>query len=655
MMNSVPAGRRRDDRRGVRRERAARRGRRASLPGSLGSVSAERTGGLVEIVDTTTRDGNQSLWGATGLTTRDVLAIAPTMDRVGFHAVDFTSSTHMAVAVRFHHEDPWERLRLVSAAMPNTPLSTHHHRHAVHLLAARRRGRACGSCSAARSATGSAGCRSPTRPTIPASLRRMAAIAREEGVEEIVIGLTYSVSPVHTDAYYAERAAAMADCADVDRLYLKDPGGLVTVDAVRELAPHFLRAAGERRSSSTATARSGSPRSSTWRGRAARLPASCTRRSRRWRNGTSNPAAETTLRNLAATGSPTGSTPRLSRRSPRTSGTCAREGAAARARPQDYDAAYYHHQMPGRHGDDDAPQLEELRRPELFDAALEETGRVREEFGWPIIVTPFSQFVGTQAVMNVMGEERWANVPDETYPLLPRRTSGSRRRRRTRRRRARALAAARAELRDLEPLRLEARERVPPADLGRGAAAAADDAAEQVDAIGAPEPVRAVPGGCRSPRVPSAIRWRGCWTRLRDDRRSRICGSRPTTNSSSGVVRTERLARRTRARRSSRRATPRPRASRDVPELRELERGGRSRRRPRGGAASCVIHQEKCSARQTRRRQVSDTRRAPRVAGLVPAASASASTRTSAIARLRPFAPVGGTMCAASPARKRRP
>ena len=77
----------------------------------------------VDVVDTTTRDGNQSLWSATGLTTPDVLAIAPTMDRVGYHALDFTSSTHMAVSVRFHREDPWERIRLVSAAMPNTPLS----------------------------------------------------------------------------------------------------------------------------------------------------------------------------------------------------------------------------------------------------------------------------------------------------------------------------------------------------------------------------------------------------------------------------------------------------------------------------------------------------------------------------------------------------
>ena len=82
-------------------------------------MTAART---IEFVDTTTRDGNQSLWSATGLTTPDVLAIAPVLDRVGYHALDFTSSTHMAVSVRFHQEDPWERMRLVSAAMPATPL-----------------------------------------------------------------------------------------------------------------------------------------------------------------------------------------------------------------------------------------------------------------------------------------------------------------------------------------------------------------------------------------------------------------------------------------------------------------------------------------------------------------------------------------------------
>ena len=58
--------------------------------------------------------------------------------------------------------------------------------------------------------------------------------------------------------------------------------------------------------------------------------------------------------------------------------------------------------------------LEELRRPELFDAVLEEVTRVRAEMGYPIIVTPVSQFIATQAARNVIDRERWANVSDET-------------------------------------------------------------------------------------------------------------------------------------------------------------------------------------------------------------------------------------------------
>jgi oxaloacetate decarboxylase (Na+ extruding) subunit alpha len=58
--------------------------------------------------------------------------------------------------------------------------------------------------------------------------------------------------------------------------------------------------------------------------------------------------------------------------------------------------------------------LEELRRPELFDAVLEEVARVRAEMGYPIIVTPVSQFIASQAARNVIDPERWLNVSDET-------------------------------------------------------------------------------------------------------------------------------------------------------------------------------------------------------------------------------------------------
>jgi oxaloacetate decarboxylase alpha subunit len=58
--------------------------------------------------------------------------------------------------------------------------------------------------------------------------------------------------------------------------------------------------------------------------------------------------------------------------------------------------------------------LEEMGRAELFEQVLEEVTRVRAEMGYPILVTPVSQFVASQAARNVIDPERWANVSDET-------------------------------------------------------------------------------------------------------------------------------------------------------------------------------------------------------------------------------------------------
>src|SRR5256885_8974366 len=74
----------------------------------------------VQLVETSLRDGNQSLWAALGVDTARTLTIAPVMDRVGFKAIDFTTSTHMGVAVRYKREDPWERIRLMAAATPRS-------------------------------------------------------------------------------------------------------------------------------------------------------------------------------------------------------------------------------------------------------------------------------------------------------------------------------------------------------------------------------------------------------------------------------------------------------------------------------------------------------------------------------------------------------
>ena len=76
----------------------------------------------IQLIETSLRDGNQSLWGAMSCNTAQTLSIAPVMDRVGFRALDYCSSTAMGVAVRHHRENPWERIRLTRAAMPDTHL-----------------------------------------------------------------------------------------------------------------------------------------------------------------------------------------------------------------------------------------------------------------------------------------------------------------------------------------------------------------------------------------------------------------------------------------------------------------------------------------------------------------------------------------------------
>jgi oxaloacetate decarboxylase alpha subunit len=177
------------------------------------------SGRVIEFVDTTIRDGNQSLWGATGLTTPDVLEIAPTLDRVGYHCLDFTSSTHMSVSVRFHQEDPWERLRLVSAAMPDTPLGMiGTGMRFISWVPAAEDLMALSFRCAVRNGLRRFQIADPSND--PERIRRIAAMARREGIEEVVVGLTYSISPAHTHAYYAQCAAELAGCADIDRFYL---------------------------------------------------------------------------------------------------------------------------------------------------------------------------------------------------------------------------------------------------------------------------------------------------------------------------------------------------------------------------------------------------------------------------------------------------
>ena len=76
----------------------------------------------IHIVDTSFRDAQQSLWGEK-MNTAMMYKIAPMMNRAGFRAMDATAISHFEFAARYHRENPWERIRLLSKAIPRTPLS----------------------------------------------------------------------------------------------------------------------------------------------------------------------------------------------------------------------------------------------------------------------------------------------------------------------------------------------------------------------------------------------------------------------------------------------------------------------------------------------------------------------------------------------------
>src|SRR5437868_3780459 len=131
-------------------------------------------------------------------------------------------------------------------------------------------------------------------------------------------------------------------------------------------------------------------------------------------NVTSQPTAETTVRNLEAEGF----SHRLDTDALALVSEHFREMVREKGLPpgaaREYDAAYYHHQLPGGMVTTTRRMLEEQGKGELFDQVLEEVTRVRAEMGYPILVTPVSQFVASQAARNVIDGQRWANVSDET-------------------------------------------------------------------------------------------------------------------------------------------------------------------------------------------------------------------------------------------------
>jgi len=365
----------------------------------------------IQLVETSLRDGNQSLWGALGIDTARTLSIAPVMDRVGFKAIDFTTSTHMGVAVRYKKEDPWERIRLMAEATPNTPLqfmstgfrfiaweaaSPEFMALAFRVLARNGIRRFC-LADPMNDADANIAC---------------ARMVKQGGGEYVIAALVFTLSPVHDDTHYVERARRLAGCSDVDALYIKDPGGLLSENRARTLIPAIKAVIGDKplelHSHCTIGLAEHTYMDAPDHGVSVLQCASGAAA-----DGTSNPPSERVVSNLRELGHMVDIDDEALAAVSRYFTQLAEAEGLLVGRPQAFDAAYLRHQLPGGMVGTMRRNLAESRLSHLEAAAVAELGRVRQELGWPIVMTPFSQMMLGQAVMNVTGKERYGVVPDE--------------------------------------------------------------------------------------------------------------------------------------------------------------------------------------------------------------------------------------------------
>jgi oxaloacetate decarboxylase (Na+ extruding) subunit alpha len=224
-------------------------------------------------------------------------------------------------------------------------------------------------------------------------------------------GVVYTVSPVHTDDYYARKTRELV-ALGVDAVFIKDPSGLLTPERAATLVPAIKAGCGALPLHLHSHCLTGLAPYTALRAIELGIDVVHTATST-LANGASHPATESFVHNARRSGFtiPVELAP-VAEVAERLHYIARRENKPV-GQIAEHDAFHYEHQMPGGMVSNLKSQLATLGIAHRLPEVLEESARVRCELGYPIIVSPFAQFVMTQAVLNVMGKERYGTVPDE--------------------------------------------------------------------------------------------------------------------------------------------------------------------------------------------------------------------------------------------------
>ena len=366
----------------------------------------------ITVTDTILRDAHQSLI-ATRMRTEDMLPICDKLDRVGYWSLEVWGGATFDACVRFLKEDPWERLRKLRAALPNTRLQML--LRGQNLLGYRHYSDDVVRTFVAKAAVNGIDVFRIFDAMNDVRNLRVAIEAVKAAGKHAQGTLSYTTSPVHTVAAYVEQAKAM-QAMGIDSIAIKDMAGLLTPYATFELVkalkaevdlPVFVHShdtSGMGAMCQLKAIEAGADHIDTAISSFA------------W--GTSHPGTESMVAALRGTPFDTGLDLELIQEIGMYFHAVRKKYHQFESEFTAVDTRVQVNQVPGGMMSNLANQLKEQGALGRINEVFAEIPKVREDLGFPPLVTPTSQIVGTQAVFNVLAGERYKTITNEVKLYL---------------------------------------------------------------------------------------------------------------------------------------------------------------------------------------------------------------------------------------------
>ena len=360
----------------------------------------------VRITDTTLRDAHQSLW-ATRMRTGDILEIAEKIDAAGYYSLECWGGATFDVCMRFLRENPWERLRQLKKVCRKTPLqmllrgqNLLGYKHYPDDIVERFVALAC--------ENGMDIFRVFDALNDSRNLEKAISSVRKYGGHAQGT-ICYTTSPVHTVENYVKLAKEQ-ESMGIDSLCIKDMAGILTPGAARELVKALPEMPIQVHSHMTSGMAAAMYMAAVEAGAGCVDTAISTLSS-----FSSQPPTESVVSILESVGYDCGLDRKvLGEINAYFKALKAKREPASAAKVEAVDAGVLVHAIPGGMISNLRSQLAQQDALDRLDEVLEELPRTRADLGYPPLVTPTSQIVGVQSVLNVLSGKRYSMVTDET-------------------------------------------------------------------------------------------------------------------------------------------------------------------------------------------------------------------------------------------------